>query len=100
MNICYARFLVPCIIRVHRNVHTTAIPNTRIKGVLITSTANGENIDASPAAMLHPPYTVEANLAGNNSYTMKKFSQLSRVIANLIKNIKGIPRSSIPPKNK
>jgi len=42
---------------------------TIISGLSITSTAIGEHIDTRPAVMLHAPYTADANLAGNNSYT-------------------------------
>jgi len=61
---------VPSFKNNHRTVQIIAITKTSTNGFGKTSTAIGENIDTSPASTLHPPYTTDANLAGNNSYTI------------------------------
>jgi len=56
-----------CIINVHKKVHIEHNTSTINRGLSNTSTAIGDKIEASPAAILHPPYTNDANLAGNSS---------------------------------
>jgi hypothetical protein len=55
------------IINVHRIVQIVHDTSTIKRGLANTSTAIGDRIDTSPAAMFHPPYTTDANLAGNSS---------------------------------
>lgn len=58
------------MINVHKKVQIEHSTSTISRGLANTSTAIGDNIDTNPAAIFAPPYTKDANLAGNSSYTI------------------------------